>query len=111
MQLQGAATSVCSVCRGAVVQSPVPEQYAAGLQGYCGDAVAGDIGVANLPVASFEMYDRTFPMTLGDDVHTPIFGIRGVEGNPRADNAGVHGHVKVGVVLVPGFFASNAGRF
>ena len=93
------------------MQSPVPEQYAAGLQGYCGDVVADNVGVAYLPVASFEMYDGTCAMALGDDVHASIFGIRGVEGNPGADDAGVHGHVKVGVVLVPGFFASNAGWF
>lgn len=93
------------------MQSPVPEQYAAGLQGYCGDVVAGDVGVANLPVASFEMYDGTCSMALGDDVHTPIFGIRGIEGDPRADDAGVHGQIEVGVILMPGFFASNAGRF
>ena len=89
----------------------MPEQYAAGLQGYSGDAVAGDVGVADLPVASFEMYDGSCSMALGDDVHTAVFWIRGVEGNPRADDAGVHGQVEVGVVLVPGFFASNAGRF
>ena len=93
------------------MQSAMPEEYAAGLQGDCGDVVAGDVGVADLPVASFEMYDGTCAMALGDDVHAPIFGIRGVEGNPRADDAGVHGYVKVGVVLVPGFFASNAGWF
>ena len=93
------------------MQPPVPEQYAAGLQGYCGDMVAGDVGVADLPVASFEVYDGTCSMALGDDVHAPIFGIRGVEGNPRADDAGVHGYVKVGMVLVPGFFSSYAGRF
>lgn len=93
------------------MQSPVPEQYAAGLQGDGGDVVAGDVGVADLPVASFEMYDGTCSMALGDDVHAAVFGIRGIKSNPRADDAGVHGHVKVGVVLVPGFFASNAGRF
>ena len=82
VQLQGAATAVCLVRRRAVVQSPVPEQYAAGLQGDGGDAVAGDVGVAYLPVASFEVYHRPFAMALGNDMHTPVFGIGGVEGKP-----------------------------
>jgi hypothetical protein len=47
----------------------------------------------------------------GEEVHAAVVGGSVIEGYPDSDYGGSFGQVEVGVVLVPGFFASDSWGF
>ena len=79
MQLQGAAHFLRRVGWAAVVGHAVPEQTAARGEGHDDVALGLDVGVADLPIASLEMIDRTFAVRAGQDVQAAVIRVGVVE--------------------------------
>ena len=94
-----------------MVGEAVPEQAAAWFEGDSHVAVYLYIGVADLPIAASKVRHGPFSVGAGHDVETAVFDRGRVESDPHADHCGIEGDIKIGAVLVPGFFTADMGRF
>ncbi len=64
-----------------------------------------------MPVASVPVGHGALLVPSGEEVHAAVVGGSVIEGYPDSDYGGSFGQVEVGVVLVPGFFASDSWGF
>lgn len=103
MELERSAASVSGVVGGAVGDESVEDQASARLErGRNGLILPKNLRIANLPVTTVEVGNRTLAMAAGEEVHTAVLRIGVVEGDPDSDYVGSFGQVEVGVVLMPG---------
>ena len=111
MELQGSPALIRSVGRRSVVQPTVPEQNAPGPER---TATMRSLATSVSQICQSRLLkwitgpSRWLP---GITCMQPLSAMRLLQGDPHADDLCVHGQIEVRVVLVPGFFAADAGRF